>query len=733
VSFDNVSTTALCPDADLLYAFAVGNLAAAECEALAVHVQQCPRCAERLAALDDRGDPFVAGLRQTPPPDLESVLGWKALRHYVDQPAGAPAVPAPGPGNRLGHYELQDEIGRGGMGTVYRAWQRSANRTVAVKVITAERLACPTPEKRAVLLQRFRTEAQAAARINHPHVVPVYDVGEQDGHSYYAMRYVDGPSLAALLRQGPLPNERAAALLEPVARAVQHAHESGVLHRDLKPHNVLLDRDGTPLVADFGVAKVFESGQDATRTGDLLGTPSYMAPEQADGAARATAASDVYGLGAILYEMLTGRPPFRAATVAETLHQVKYDDPAAPRGLNPAIARDLETITLKCLHKEPQRRYASARELAEDLRRYLGREPIRARRVALWERAWRWCRREPRLAAALAVAAAALLSTAVISVLYAVLLRQQGDRIRKSDQIQKKRIMNSLVAFISPERAVVGPDPVQLAQVIVDACRQAVDADPEDGTAWNNLTDALYALGVAYRDKKDYDRMKAAWLEAGQVAAAYQRDHKGDWVPAANIGRTYYNLGVAAEERGDHKEVIDWQGRAIDQMEPLLESPGAAKVRWFVCWAHVGRGTARLKLSQPLEALPDWERALELADKADREPILLDGLAYTLARLREHRKAAAAAEQALADRTPTAEDFLTAAKVFALNAGAAGPGEGDPYALRAVEYLKKAGKAGALKAPAKRDELLDKGGDFKAIHGRDDFQAWLGELRAGDR
>jgi WD40 repeat protein/tRNA A-37 threonylcarbamoyl transferase component Bud32 len=332
-------------------------------------------------------------------------------------PPGAPARPtgpALGVGTVLGGYEVLEELGRGGMGMVFKARQRGANRIVALKVIRPDRLEDLTPEQRRRWLERFRTEAQAAARVEHDHIVAVYDVSTADGHPFYAMRYVEGQSLARLLRDGPVPGERAAAYLEPVARAVHHVHGHGILHRDLKPGNVLLGADGRPYVTDFGLAKWLGEAPDLTRVGEGLGSPSYMAPEQVRASAKVTAACDVYGLGATLYALLTGRPPFQAAGVAETLRQVEEDEPVPPRRLNRAIDRDLETICLKCLEKEPGKRYASALALADDLGRFRRGEAIRARPIGAAGRLWRWARRNRRVAA-LGAAAALLLVLAVIA------------------------------------------------------------------------------------------------------------------------------------------------------------------------------------------------------------------------------------------------------------------------------------------------------------------------------
>jgi WD40 repeat protein len=320
----------------------------------------------------------------------------------------------------LGDYELLDRLGKGGMGVVYRARQRSANRIVALKVIRPELLEDVPPEQRQEWLRRFRAEGQAAARVDHDNVVTVHEVGEADGQLFYSMRYVDGRSLADMLREhGPMPDRRAAAYLEPVARALHHVHSHGILHRDLKPGNILVDGSGRPLVADFGLAKWLSDEPNTNPTRGALGTPEYMAPEQARNATLAVAASDVYSLGATLYALITGRPPFQAPDPVETMRQVIDKEPVPPRRLNPAIARDLETVCLKCLDKQPGKRYGSAEELACDLKSFLEGKPIRARPVSGAERLWRWSRRNPYLATAGSLAAAALVSVAVVSSLFA--------------------------------------------------------------------------------------------------------------------------------------------------------------------------------------------------------------------------------------------------------------------------------------------------------------------------
>jgi WD40 repeat protein/serine/threonine protein kinase len=350
--------------------------------------QLCVECLRRVALREAEGWEEVAEA------DLANDLLPESARRYTSGRRQFAAL-SEAEGESFGDYELIESLGRGAMGEVFKARHRRLNRLVALKLIRQGRHASETER------QRFLREAEAVARLQHPHIVVLYEAGEVEGQPFLAVEYVPGKTLAETFGENTLAPREAASCLKKIAQAIHYAHEQGVLHRDLKPANVAFDHYLEPRVMDFGLARLMERESEMTVSGVAFGTPSYMPPEQAAGKVREIRrASDVYGLGAILYEALTGRPPFQADGPVETMRQVVENEPVAPSRLNARVPRDLDTICLKCLEKEPQRRYPTALELAEELDRFLRDEPILARPVGLLEKGWRWCRRNPSLATA---------------------------------------------------------------------------------------------------------------------------------------------------------------------------------------------------------------------------------------------------------------------------------------------------------------------------------------------
>jgi serine/threonine protein kinase len=432
-----------CPTVEYLKRLLAEQLSDAECEAVAQHVEGCAACREALAQMTaDAGQDtclkqtsevletsevspaFLAELALRPPPELSTPRSATDTPTVdADVKSAATAIRP-----RVPNYEILEELGRGGMGVVYKARHLALQRLVALKVLLAGEHAPPGQ------LARFRGEAEALARLRHPHIVQIYEVGEHGGLPYFAFELVDGASLAGRLGGAPQPAREAAQLIETLGRAVHAAHQQGVIHRDLKPANILLTADGTAKITDFGLAKRLDLVGVPTQSGEIVGTPSYMAPEQARGDRQSVGpASDVYALGAILYELLTGRPPFRAVTPLDTLLQVLYEEPVPPSRLQPKVPRDVETICLKCLQKEAGKRYTKAGELADDLRRFHEGRPVRARPIGRAEKTIRWARRNPVVASSLAALVLVLIAGSTNSTYFAFDAADNAKQARNSE------------------------------------------------------------------------------------------------------------------------------------------------------------------------------------------------------------------------------------------------------------------------------------------------------------
>lgn len=440
--------------------------------------------------------------------------------------------------SHFGDYELLEEIARGGMGVVYKARQISLNRIVALKMMKSGELAGEEE------IKRFQAEAEAAAKIDHPNIVPVYEVGQTNGLQFFSMGFVQGKSLAERLKQGPLPPLEAAALMHTVALAVQFAHDKGVIHRDLKPANVLTDAEGNPRITDFGLAKQTQGDSNMTATGQVMGTPSFMPPEQAAGKTDEIGPLvDVYSIGAMLYALITGRPPFQAASVIETLQQVCEREPVSPRQVNPAVDRDLETICLKCLEKEPSKRYASAKSVAEDLANYLQGLPIAARPIGLVTRIARWCGRNIVVATLIAVSLFLLVAGSLFSTIFGLqanqravdLARTQGDLVKERDNA------------------------IELSRKNLSLANQKQElADKNGALARSNKT-----LADQYKETAEQERRARSQTAAQRYIAVIQVAWAA-W-KQGNIGRMKQLLATLKPVEGE-KDYRGWEWRYLSRL-----------------------------------------------------------------------------------------------------------------------------------------------------------------------
>jgi tetratricopeptide (TPR) repeat protein/predicted Ser/Thr protein kinase len=514
-------------------------------------------------------------------------------------------------------YEVLGELGRGAMGVVYRARQTSLGREVAVKMVLSGQFAGSHE------LERFRGEAVQLAKLQHPNIVQVFEVGHCDGRPYFAMEYVPGGSLAKLLEKKPLAARPAAELAETLARAMQHAHERGIIHRDLKPANVLLAADGSPKITDFGLAKGGGSAAD-TGTFAVLGTPSYMAPEQAGGKSRDVGPpADVYALGAVLYEVLTGRPPFRTANLLETMHLVATTDPVPPGELAPGLPRDLQTITLKCLQKEPARRYATAAALADDLRRFIDGRPIVARPLPAWEKVWKWTKRRPAWAAlvvTLVLAAFALVGTGAW---FNSRLRHERDMAIASAQLAEERFnlnreaVDRYFTDVSENSLLDEPGLEPLRESLLKRAQEYyagfVAERRDDPSVRVDYARSLGRLAHITAELKDPRRAIEMYLETLPILRDRVDADPGDPGPKAEVAATWYELGKLYRLINQADAAAAACTTAMHAWESLAaEAPEHWQYRAELARSLVSQSNLEFVLGQVAAAKVDCERALEI-------------------------------------------------------------------------------------------------------------------------
>jgi serine/threonine protein kinase len=647
------------------------QLSEAEERILAGHIEACPDCQQQLEQLTSDAEFRSGKLGVSADPTPSTILVERWIQSPQNEKDAETSAQECWP--EVHGYEILGELGRGGMGVVYKARQRGLNRLVALKMILDGDHAAPAQ------LARFRREAEAVARLQHPNIVQIHEIGEQDGRPFFSMELVSGGSLARHLDGTPLNPRAAAELVETLARAVHAAHQCGIVHRDLKPANILLASASNepddasanglrkpgyrpvPKISDFGLAKDItpEAMEKAerTRSGTIMGSPSYMAPEQAQARSAAVGpATDVYSLGAILYELVTGRPPFRAETALDTVLQVLLEEPVSPRRLQPKVPHDLETICLTCLRKEHQRRYASSEALAEDLRRFLAGEPIRARPTGTVERGLKWARRRPALAALLVVSLAACVALGVVE------QRYRAGLVEALDQANAER-----------RRA--------------DANFQTADAERQRaGELSREVLDLLTNLIVPYANE--------LW------------------------------------QKGRNSEAVALLTRAIGRLDTLLQAEEYPRklLADSLGSLYGTRAMLYMAMHKYPEAQADWERlpadgSLPLAD------IFRSLQTVNLARLGDHRQATTRAHTLAAEPTASGQVLYYLGSAYALSVPAVRHDDklpaaerdqlADRYGATAVELLRRAAASGY------KLDLVQLLPDFQPVFPRPDFQELL--------
>jgi serine/threonine protein kinase len=615
-----------------------------DCEALVrAHPHLADRLAPRLALVEMIHRVGLAPVEEWPNTSVNDAWSAPGLHAQLTRPEDATDVEGPArqrpPANPL-DYEILGELGHGGMGVVFKARHKRLNRLVALKMIRAGAHASPD------LLARFRIEGETLAKLQHPNIVQVYEVDEHIGCPYIAMEFVDGGNLRDLLAGQSAPPRPAAELMETLARAMHAAHVRGIVHRDLKPANILIQKSDhstspsesspiegfgfdvsafTPKVTDFGLAKQLAEDKGHTVTGDVMGTPSYMAPEQASGRVRDIGPpTDVYSLGAILYELLTGRPPFQSENGMDTLRQVLTAEPPAPVRLRPKLPRDLETICLKCLEKEPAKRYQTAEHLADDLRRFLNREPITARPAGMGERVWKWMRRRPTLAALICVSLLALVSLPAMGVWSYARVVGERDRARASLQVARRAI-NDLYIKMSSERQFDEPklepyydELLEKARNLYEELGQEHSDDPE---VRRDIAKAWFHLAEIHRLHDYHDQAEQAY---GEAIARQEELHRLDPRNAGvrqDLATSHNWLGDLFREGGRSLDKAESHFRAAQDLQEQLVRDDAHEpsYRTELARSHYNLGIVERDTNRRSEARADYDRAIELLTQLRQE------------------------------------------------------------------------------------------------------------------
>jgi serine/threonine-protein kinase len=551
-------------------------------------------------------------------------------------PSGQPPRPRRKKRPEVPGFEILGELGHGGMGVVYQARQTRLKRPVALKMILAGSHASPQQ------LARFNVEALAVARLQHPNIVQIYEVGDHDGLPFFALEYVGGGTLHQKIERKPQPPRQAAELVSTLAQAMQYAHEHGVVHRDLKPANVLLTEEGVPKITDFGLAKAVEEDSALTGSGTILGTPSYMAPEQARGQSHDVGPlADVYALGALLYDLLTGRPPFHGATPLDTLEQVRSSEPVPPTQLVPKLPRDLETICLKCLEKEPRQRYASACDLAADLHRFQSGEPILARPVSAPERFVRWCRRNPKIAALGTAVFGLLLAVATVSTAAYVQIKQaqaqteaalqqardnaEAEKAARLEAVENAKVaqeqssltLSTIYGLISVTTADMRarPDQQEFGQkllAIAEAGLERLIRSTAESKFDRTIAGVFQRRGDIFQDLGQTKKAFEQYQRAHAIVERLARESPEDPIAKRNLAVACTKLGNISLRLGDLKIAQEYHRQALDlrlewaKLEPT--NPNALPQR-EVSRSYGALGALSVSAGNPVEALEYYRRS----------------------------------------------------------------------------------------------------------------------------